>query len=90
MSDRSLFYIKDSLDEKEVFSNGLNSLFSYSQLRLIEIAFERGLGAFKDYDYNLEPSTKRAAQFGRKFKTEKSRLRAIMKNIVENKGTFIP
>lgn len=68
------------------FRNGLTSFFSRDQLRLIEIAFEGGDGAFtpgNDDDYND------AKDWVRSFDVKK-RLIAIMENIIDNKGTFNP
>lgn len=67
------------------FKNGLTNIFSKSQLRLIEIAFESADGYF----YNPKTSQERKASL--MFKSTmsaKNRLISIMENIVKNKGTF--
>jgi hypothetical protein len=70
---------------------GFRNIFSHDQCMLIEIAFEQGKGYF------FTPETEdpndinsRAIKFGKKYRSNKSRLLAIMKNVVKNKGTFKP
>lgn len=69
------------------FSNGLNSFFSRSQLRLIEIAFEGGSGGFTSSN---EAEHLAAEDWFYRLSDDKKRLVAIMENIIENKGTFKP
>lgn len=61
---------------------------------MIETAFEcRAMGIFNQYDYFVEKKRKISEEcvaFGRIFGTDKSRLIAILKNIIKNKGKFIP
>lgn len=69
------------------FTNGLTRFFSRSQLKLIETAFEGGYGAFRS------PSAKTMANLVRweeKLPDDQKRLVAIMNNIIDNKGTFVP
>lgn len=83
------FYMLDVwINSKKSMKNKLNVIFSRSQLRLIENAFERGVGAFQKF--RETPKAKKAIQFGRSFSTSGNRLKAIMKNIVKNRGTFVP
>lgn len=62
-------------------------LFSNSQLRMIEIAFERGSGA-------MLPETKRERDardfFPDEYVPAETRMRKIMQNIIDNGGTFNP
>jgi len=68
------------------FSNGLHKFFSRAQLQLIEASYEGGAGAFEG------PMSKRAAVDGwmNALPNNKKRLVAIMENIIENNGTFVP
>jgi hypothetical protein len=68
------------------FSNGLNKFFSRAQLMLIEAAFEGGDGAFS------APTSKEAAVYDwiNTLPDAEKRMVAIMKNISDNKGTFVP
>lgn len=76
------------INSEKPMKNKLNVIFSRSQLRLIENAFEMGVGAFKKF--KKTPKAAKAIQFGGRFSTSKNRLKAIMKNIVKNRGTFVP
>lgn len=68
------------------FSNGLNKFFSGAQLKLIESAYEGGIGAFE------APTSKQAIVYKwvDDLPDDKKRLVAIMENIIENEGTFVP
>lgn len=79
----------------------LKQIFSPEQLSLIENAFEQGDGAFYrdayDWDnqddegnYKLKPLYKKAISFGKRYKSDTSRLKAIWSNVVKNDGTFVP
>lgn len=73
---------QDYQDREKILTN-LNSSFSQEQLVLIEYAFECW----------LDPDTKKPgppAIFGSRYSNDTTRLRAIMNNIITNKGTFIP
>jgi len=99
--DTSLTNIGGSILHNKL-SNGLNTIFSNRQLQLIELAFELGFGYFKADNYtDMNDKTRywSAAQkkennvailFGSKYSTDKKRLVAIMRNIVTNKGLFVP
>ncbi len=67
---------------EETLSNGLNEIFSYEQLRLIESYFEGADGAFLDDKRN-------AINFYYE-NCEEERLKLVMENIIENEGTFVP
>ena len=79
---------------------GTTHLFGREQLLMIEAAFELGNGYVnfeEDAIHGLSPRFKRykpailrAIKFGKRFRTEKTRLVGIMENIIENDGTFIP
>lgn len=68
------------------FSNGLHKFFSRAQLALIEAAYEGGIGAFE------APTSKQATvyKWADNLPDDKKRLVAIMENIIENEGTFVP
>ena len=63
----------------------LGRFFDIDQLRLIESAFEQS--EFGNLDYDL---VERAVEFGNRYKVHGTRLRAIMQNIIDNRGTFVP
>ena len=74
------------IDRNYPIKNGLNKIFSRDQLKLIEQTFEGGLGYFNiDNDY-----IENARRFYYNHPRHKDRLLAIMQNIVQNKGEFIP
>ncbi len=81
-------YFDQSLD------NGFTNIFTKKQLVLIEVAFEiKGTGYFsgdKKHDFLTEKEIERARIFGIGFGDHTKRLVAICKNIVKNKGFFIP
>lgn len=75
----------------------LKGIFSIGQLDTIEAAFE--MGVTQDAEHILwDHSTaveetelaKRAIAFGEEYSDDLDRLVAILENIIENKGTFIP
>jgi hypothetical protein len=71
--------------------NGLNEInrladyFSEDQLRLIEIAFERGGGLYVPHDYEYS-----AVDFGKKYRSAKGRMIGILTNVINNDGVFVP
>lgn len=75
----------------------LNSIFSKSHLRLIEAAFEKdlihksGTKGLVDNNGNYTDIVKKAIILGKQqYKSNKSRLKAIMKNIIQDeKGKFL-
>lgn len=75
----------DIIDVDDKISNKLNRIFTRNQLILIEQYFEEGGGYFyRDDDCDLLDS------FVDTYPDEQDRLKAIMENIIENKGTFKP
>jgi|688.fasta_scaffold162733_3 hypothetical protein len=76
-------------DFKETNNNSpLLRYFTINQIKLIEHTFEGGMGAVC-FDDNSRMINKSYA-FHDKYPDSKDRLLAIMKNIVENNGTFKP
>lgn len=75
----------DSIDDDDM-RKLLENVFSEDQLSLIECAFERDLG----FGYAPMLDQEAAKSFGEKYKHDSTRLKAIMKNIIKNKGEFIP
>lgn len=67
-------------------NRGLLDCFSAEQIRLIELAFEVGNGAYRPRDYFED----RAVLFGERYKTLKGRMLGIMQNIIKNNGEFKP
>lgn len=92
--DRSVQEEDDDTDGEPI-RNGLNKFFSLTQLRLIEQTFEANEGYIRSND---EDETGRAYpkfkkeqyEFCQKYRRMDTRLVAIMRNIVRNKGTFKP
>ena len=84
------FGLSDNIDlsGEDVFKR-LKSVFSLKQLYLIENAFELGQG-FSAQRSRWHTDYLAAISFGKKYDRPKSRLRAIMKNIIANEGVFIP
>lgn len=79
---------RDSIDDSSMRIL-LRKVFAPRQLSLIETAFERD--EFNDAKDNAGyEHVQKAKQFGQRYSSDKGRLTAIMNNIVENKGTFIP
>ncbi len=76
-------------DFKETNNNSpLLRYFTINQIKLIEHTFEGGVGAvYFDDDH---PMFYKSSAFYSQYPDSKDRLLAIMKNIVENKGTFKP
>lgn len=71
---------------------GITKYFTNAQRILIESAFEKGCGFFRN-DRNIsigEKKVARAVKFGEKYEDKTKRLVAIMKNIVTNNGIFKP
>ena len=65
----------------------LQRYFSEAQLRLIEIAFERGEGAYEPKSSREE----KASHFGcHDGVTHDEDIKKIMRNIIKNDGTFVP
>lgn len=93
---------KDALGWTRITSfDGLNSstmrkqlrkIFTPIQLTLIEAAFEECLMSSNGLDLTEDEKEHivQAISFGKKYKTDRGRLIAIMKNIIKNKGDFKP
>ena len=79
--------------ESDDFAGYLKKFFSARQLDIIEMSFEKW---DRPEDDNLDAAKisvkvgKEAQNFGRKYGSPKIRMAAIMKNIIENDGTFRP
>ena len=67
-----------------VFNEKVASYFSNRQLALIESAFE------KDDDFSRGYDVEDAIDFGQAYEDDTDRLQAIMENIVEHGGNFVP
>lgn len=68
----------------------IKKFFSPKQAALIEQAFELGNGWYDDTFSYKDKGRYTAVAFGEKFKDSKDRAVAIFKNIIKNKGVFIP
>ena len=67
----------------------LNKVFSETQQKLMELAFEGGHGYFDAYDCVSEKVQERIEYFYEKYPDSADRLRAILKNVVKNGGKFV-
>jgi len=67
----------------------LRKVFPSSQITLIESAFEMTTILYDNAKHSYEHRIK-ARDFGQKYKSDENRLKAIMRNIIKNKGTFKP
>ncbi len=80
--------------EIEHLSKGLQNYFTPKQLALIESAFEQsymeGGGSYYGGSIQFDREQRRAVDFGYRFDDENERFIAIARNIVRNKGTFVP
>ena len=74
-----------SLSDDDMYSY-LTKFFTKSQLNLMEIAFELGDG-FNNYPLSFEQA--HIVKWAKQYKNVSERLRAIMLNVIRNKGTFI-
>lgn len=75
--------------DEEGMREQLRPHFSSKQLSLIESAFE--VAWFTDGDIELsQKELERAVAFGTRYACPNDRMRAIMKNIIQNKGAFKP
>jgi hypothetical protein len=76
-------------DFKDMNNNSpLLRYFTLNQIQLIEHTFEGGIGAvYWDSDHSM---VNKSHAFYSRYPDSKDRLLAIMKNIVENNGTFKP
>jgi hypothetical protein len=73
------------VDDQDFITKQLSKIMSRRQIRMIELAFEEeGHADFSDTINN------RCIVFGQQFKSDSERLIGIMKNIIANKGEFIP
>jgi hypothetical protein len=77
---------------KFIFSGGqdslLEDLFSITQITMIEDAFEQTETGW--YGNCSESKRLKAVEFGKRFDETEERLRAIMQNIIDNNGSFVP
>jgi hypothetical protein len=64
----------------------LTSYFSPEQIGLIELAFERGDGWYPADTTDDD----NAVEFGERYQYNTNRMKAIMQNIINNNGTFVP
>lgn len=72
-------------------SNPLLDYFTIYQLALMEVAFEGELEALSDeVDNPYEKEFGKAKEFYFRYTSTKKRFIAIMQNIIDNKGTFLP
>jgi len=67
----------------------LNKVFSETQQKLMELAFEGGLGYFDAYDCVSEKVQERIESFYEKYPDDADRLRAILQNVIKNGGKFV-
>lgn len=85
----------DSYADDEMYNEDrLRSYFSEEQIALIENAFEQGSGeyscSYTTDHLDIDDELIVAEEFGDRYENPEDRLVAIMKNIIKNKGTFVP
>lgn len=69
--------------------NHLKVIFTGLQMDLIEAAFEKSAGMSRKTDKD-HPLMHASIAFGKRFSSDTDTMVAIMKNIVKNKGSFMP
>lgn len=75
----------------EVFKQKILEFFDDEQVRLIEVAFECGNGWFQYPAAESKAAEfSKARKFGNRYSNDSNRMVAIMKNIVEHRGKFVP
>lgn len=79
------FNFEERIYTTDGFANGLSKFFSAAQLSLIEAAYEGGIGAFE-----VSRKQENAIAWIWELEDPKDRMLAIMRNIIENNGTFKP
>jgi hypothetical protein len=81
-------------DESDFIEETISDIFTKNQLDLIETAFEKDVVVdnyyLADDEGNKTKIAEKAIQFGSKYKTDESRLVAILNNMKKNNGTFKP
>lgn len=95
--DTSLFCADNEVFTSIDGNNPLNKWFTTRQLLLIENTFEYGLGAWSpdavlnknELDYWYETVEFAIGKYNYKYPSSTNRLKAIMNNIIRNKGTFV-
>jgi len=98
MNDKSIkvkyrLYSYESFAEPTDFKHRLTGIFAPNQLNMIESAFEVQnmiQGRAVDLLDAGSPDIVAAIKFGKRYRSDSNRLRAIMNNIVENRGIFRP
>ena len=80
----------EMIDNEGRISNGMDKFFSVNQLKLIETYFENAQGYFRDYEVSINIPESHRNAFHNQYLDDDERMIAIMENIVNNKGTFIP
>lgn len=93
-NDFSFWNANNDLDcvniRHEPIMQRLSQVWDTTQLDMIEIAFETSHEAAYGRRSYTRVVARRAAAFGAKHSYDVNRLHAIMKNIIENNGEFIP
>jgi len=72
----------------EYFGHRLDKVFSKSQQKLMELAFEGGHGWF-DVEDTSDKELEKIERFYEGYQEDEDRLRAILKNVIKNKGKFV-
>lgn len=86
------YYTTNGINVKTTFSKIYNILkvaFSKKTMWLLECAFEQSKMSRKMSSLSMK-KVYEAIDFGKRFKTDRTRLVGIMKNIINNDGKFIP
>ncbi len=88
--DVEFYGLGERIRQNGKLRNGLNTFFSSEQLQLIEIAFENDRGAFRSLSIRNREQAYKAAYFGSNIDDPYDLMVKIMRNIIKNKGEFIP
>lgn len=81
----------NSFSDDKVFPK-LRTYFTMEQLKQMEIAFELGRGSYDYWHWTKKKQQpyEAAVIFGKRHQDNTKRLKAILKNLIKNKGEFIP
>lgn len=82
------------IDSADKMWERLNEYFPKDSLLLIESAFEKSTGGLRvaedRFHFKSEILANMGVKWGKKYSTDNKRIVAICKNIIKNKGEFIP
>lgn len=93
LTEDRIYMLSRTTSSQNEIHRVLLDYFSKAQMLLIETAFEANdlAHSIREDCTNLNDReiTEKAINFGKKYKTDNNRLKAIMTNIIKNQGTFL-